>query len=114
MDHLIDNAWKFSAHQATVRIEVDSQIWADGAMVYRVRDHGVGFDMTYAQKLFGAFQRLHSPRDYPGIGIGLANVHRIVTRHGGRVWAESSPGQGASFYFRLGSGTPPERAPPRI
>ncbi|MBX9610759.1 MAG: PAS domain S-box protein [Burkholderiales bacterium] len=112
MDHLIDNAWKFSAHQATVRIEVDSQIWADGAMVYRVRDHGVGFDMTYAQKLFGAFQRLHSPRDYPGIGIGLANVHRIVTRHGGRVWAESSPGQGASFYFRLGSGTPPERAPP--
>lgn len=114
MDHLIDNAWKFSAREATTRIEVDSQIWADGAVVYRVRDHGVGFDMAYAQKLFGAFQRLHSPRDFPGIGIGLASVHRIVTRHGGRVWAESSPGQGASFYFRLDSGIPLERVPPRL
>ena len=106
MGSLIDNAWKFSAREATARIEVDAQIWADGAVVYRVRDNGVGFDMAYAQKLFGAFQRLHPPRDFPGIGIGLATVHRIVTRHGGRVWAESSLGQGASFYFRLGSGTP--------
>lgn len=106
MGSLIDNAWKFSVREATARIEVDAQIWADGAVVYRVRDNGVGFDMAYAQKLFGAFQRLHPPRDFPGIGIGLATVHRIVTRHGGRVWAESSLGQGASFYFRLGSGTP--------
>lgn len=103
MTNLLGNAWKFTALQPLARIVVARQAWADGATVFCVRDNGVGFDMAYAEKLFGAFQRLHSPREFAGTGIGLANVHRIVTRHGGRIWAESSPGQGASFYFRLGS-----------
>jgi PAS domain S-box-containing protein len=102
MANLIGNAWKFTGRQAKASIEVGSMVWADGAPVWFVRDNGVGFDMAYAQKLFGAFQRLHAPREFTGTGIGLANVHRIVARHGGRIWAEAVPDEGATFYFRLG------------
>lgn len=106
MANLIGNAWKFTGRQAKASIEVGSMMWADGAPVWFVRDNGVGFDMAYAQKLFGAFQRLHAPREFTGTGIGLANVHRIVARHGGRIWAEAVPDEGATFYFRLGSAAP--------
>ncbi len=101
--NLLGNAWKFTSRQDEAVIDVSSQAGPDGKTVYCIRDNGAGFDMTYADNLFGAFQRLHSPSEFSGVGIGLATARRIVTRHGGRIWAESAPHQGASFYFTLGA-----------
>ncbi len=100
MQNLIGNAWKYSARREPARIEFGIEE-RDGAPAYFVRDNGVGFDMAYADKLFGAFQRLHSPGEFPGTGIGLATVKRIVLRHGGKVGAQSRPDVGATFYFTL-------------
>ncbi len=102
MDNLLGNAWKFSSQSAQTRISFACSTGSAGEAVYTVRDNGAGFDMAYADKLFGAFQRLHTAAEFAGTGIGLATVHRIVTRHGGRIWAESLPGEGASFHFTLG------------
>jgi len=98
--NLIANALKFSGKQAKPRIEV-SAISDETEHVYFVRDNGVGFDPRYQSKLYGVFQRLHDAADFPGTGVGLALVQRIVTRHGGRVWADSKPNEGATFYFTL-------------
>ncbi|WP_332777591.1 PAS domain S-box protein [Polaromonas sp.] len=105
-DNLLGNAWKFSAGQPQTQIAFGCETGDDGEKVYFVRDNGAGFDMAYAKKLFGAFQRLHSPSEFAGTGIGLATVHRIVERHGGHIWAQSAPQQGATFYFTLGTVKP--------
>jgi PAS domain S-box-containing protein len=101
LDNLLGNAWKFSEQQPRTYISFGCQSNLEGETVYAVRDRGAGFDMAYSEKLFGAFQRLHTISEFAGTGIGLATVHRIIVRHGGRVWAESEPGQGATFYFTL-------------
>ncbi|MDX9740401.1 MAG: ATP-binding protein [Gammaproteobacteria bacterium] len=100
MVNLLSNAWKFTAHTEKPTIEVGN-LEEEGRSVYFVRDNGVGFDMAYSDKLFGVFQRLHGQNEFPGIGIGLATVQRVIRRHGGRVWANAAPGRGAVFYFTL-------------
>jgi len=99
--NLLGNAWKFTGKTATARIEFGAMRNADNAMEFFVRDNGAGFDMAYADKLFGAFQRLHLASEFPGTGIGLATVQRIIHRHGGQVRGVGMPGQGATFYFTL-------------
>jgi two-component system, NtrC family, sensor kinase len=97
-EHLLGNARKFSALIELPQIEV-GQRDVNGAAAFFVRDNGVGFDQAYAGRLFAPFQRLHSDRDFPGSGIGLATVHRIARRHGGTAWAEGAVGSGATIYF---------------
>lgn len=101
MDNLIGNAWKYTSPVAEPRIAIGVQERAAGP-VYFVRDNGVGFDMAYASKLFTPFQRLHAASQFPGSGIGLVIVQRILARHGGRIWAEAKPNEGATFYFTIG------------
>jgi len=100
LENLLGNAWKFTANRSHARIELQ-RFEEDGQTAYCVRDDGAGFDPRYAQRLFGAFQRLHTVAEFPGTGIGLATVQRIIHRHGGRVWAEGAPDAGAAFYFTL-------------
>jgi signal transduction histidine kinase len=99
LENLLDNAWKYTSRVAEPQVEVGMQ--AGQANVYFVRDNGVGFDMAYANKLFVPFQRLHPPAAFPGSGIGLVTVQRILARHGGRIWAQAQPDQGATFFFTL-------------
>jgi signal transduction histidine kinase len=100
LENLLGNAWKFTGQQPRARIEVSAGD-IGGQPVYCVRDNGAGFDMRSADRLFGAFQRMHTLEEFPGTGIGLAIVQRIILRHAGRIWAESEPGQGAAFFFML-------------
>jgi signal transduction histidine kinase len=102
LENLIANAWKFTRGTAEAQIHVGADR-SNGRTAFFVRDNGAGFDMAHADKLFGAFQRLHSSREFEGTGIGLATVARVVHRHGGRIWAEAAPGAGATFYFTLGA-----------
>jgi light-regulated signal transduction histidine kinase (bacteriophytochrome) len=102
LENLIGNAWKFTSKRDNARIEFGVSD-ADGQSAYFIRDDGAGFDMTYASKLFGTFQRLHSAKEFEGTGIGLATVQRIVQRHAGKVWAEGEVGRGAVFFFTLGA-----------
>jgi light-regulated signal transduction histidine kinase (bacteriophytochrome) len=112
LENLIGNAWKFTAKGAAAKIEVGARS-EGGERIYFVRDNGAGFDMQYRDQLFGAFQRLHHEKDFAGTGIGLATVHRIVQRHGGRIWATGQVDAGATFEFTLTSETRAEPAAPR-
>jgi two-component system sensor kinase len=104
--NLIANAIKFTQQREVGQIEIGAQDDADGTPVYYIKDNGAGFDMRYIDKLFGVFQRLHHQHEFPGTGVGLALVQRIVQRHGGHVWAEARIDHGAAFYFTLPNQNP--------
>lgn len=103
MTNLIGNAWKFTSKQKAAEIDIACEVTPEGSSVYSVKDNGAGFDMALVDKLFGTFERLHSAADFAGTGVGLAIVHRIVSRHGGKIWARSVENLGATFYFTLSS-----------
>jgi light-regulated signal transduction histidine kinase (bacteriophytochrome) len=112
MEELLGNAWKFTSRQNHTEISFGVQSEMAHAQaadapaagtVYVISDNGEGFDMAHADKLFRSFQRLHTAPEFAGVGVGLANIQRIIARHGGRIWASSAPGQGASFCFTLGN-----------
>ena len=100
LENLLNNAWKFTSKQGQATIEFGQRAHVKERTFF-VRDNGVGFDMAYADKLFGVFQRLPSVSEFRGTGVGLATVQRIITIHGGRIWAESAEGKGTTFYFTL-------------
>jgi light-regulated signal transduction histidine kinase (bacteriophytochrome) len=100
IENLVGNAWKYSSQSAQTRIELRRETLA-GVPTFVIADAGAGFDMRFADRLFGVFQRLHSAKDFQGTGVGLASVRRIIRRHGGEIWAESEVGKGARFYFTL-------------
>jgi light-regulated signal transduction histidine kinase (bacteriophytochrome) len=103
LHNLIENGGKFSSHRDGARVDIECTE-ADGEHIFSVRDNGAGFDMRYADKLFGMFQRMHSEAQFPGTGVGLAIVKRLIERHGGEIRAEAEPGVGARFWFTLGPG----------
>ena len=105
LENLLHNAWKFTSKTPDACIEIGEQ-WNQDEHIYFVRDNGAGFDPAYISKLFAPFERLHSSQEFTGSGIGLATVKRIIDRHGGRIWAESEPGKGATFYFTLEKARP--------
>lgn len=107
LTNLFSNAWKFSSKCPSARIELGKTQDLARGTVFFVRDNGVGFDRKSADKLFGVFQRLHSQDEFPGTGVGLATVQRIIARHSGQIWAESHPGRETTFFFTL----PPPKAP---
>jgi len=100
LENLVNNAWKFTSKKEHAIIEFGQQSKAHERTFF-IRDNGSGFDMAYVNKLFGVFQRLHSVSEFPGTGVGLATVHRIITIHGGHIWAEAEEGKGATFFFTL-------------
>ena len=99
-NNLLENAWKYTSRRADACVEIGSEL-QDERLVFFVKDNGTGFDMHFADHLFEPFRRLHSAKEFPGTGIGLATVARVVERHGGRIWADAAVDRGATFYFTL-------------